>query len=109
MLGDIGLSPSHVFLPSGTYPIKGTQWTVMDMSRRVEKVSTAGIVLTVVFVWFCLIGLLFLLMKDERTEGYIQVTVTGPGLAHTTMVPAYGPQAIGQVMNFVNYARSLAA
>ncbi|MBZ4561573.1 hypothetical protein GBO17_20650 [Mycobacterium avium subsp. hominissuis] len=60
------------------------------------------------FVWFRLLGLLFLLMKDRRYAGYIQVTVQGSRFLHTTLIPA-GPDAMMRVTQEVNYARAVAA
>jgi hypothetical protein len=108
-VGDISLTQHEVIVPMGRYPVSGSVWTVSDMSRTEEKISTAGIVLAIVFVWFCLLGLLFLLMKERRTVGFIQVSVQGEGFHHATLIPAHHPGALAQVMQQVNYARSLAA
>lgn len=108
-IGDIAISQYWISTPTGTHPIRGSVWTVTDMSRYEERISTAGIVLAIVFVWFCLLGLLFLLMKDRKMEGYIQVTVQGSGFYHSTIIPATSPQSVMIVHQMVNYARSLAA
>lgn len=108
-IGDISVSQHWVLTPSGPHPIRGSVWTVTDMSRYEESISTAGIVLTIIFVWVCLLGLLFLLMKDRRMVGYIQVTVQGDGFYHSTLIPATHPQSVMNVHQAVNYARSLAA
>lgn len=108
-LGDISFSQHWVATPAGVHPIKGTVWTVTDMSHYSESISTAGVVLCIIFVWFCLLGLLFLLMKERRYTGYIQVTVQGSGFFHSTLLPAAGPQALVSVTQQVNYARTLAA
>jgi hypothetical protein len=108
-IGDISISQHWVQTPSGPHPIRGSVWTMTDMSRTEDTVSTAGIVLAVVFVWFCLLGLLFLLMKDRRTVGYVQITVQGSGFHHSTMVGVTSPQTVVYVHQMVNYARTLAA
>ncbi|GAA4908388.1 hypothetical protein [Streptomonospora salina] len=115
-VGDIAITRTSVVTPAGRLPIKGSTWTVTDMTHTTQGVSQTGIVLTVVslviFIWFCgvgVLGLLFLLMKEEKTTGNIQVTVQGDGVYHSTMVPAQGPQTLVQVTQTVNYARSLAA
>lgn len=108
-IGDIAISQHWITTPTGQHPIRGTTWTVTDMSRYEESISTAGIVLAIVFAWFCLLGLLFLLMKDRRMLGYLQVTVQGSGLYHSTMIPATSPQTVMNIHQLVNYARSLAA
>lgn len=89
--------------------MRGTAWTVTDMSHYQESISTVGVVLCILFVWFCLLGLLFLLMKDRRLVGYTQVTVQGNGFYHSTLVPAGGSQSLMWVTQQVNYARALAA
>lgn len=108
-LGDISFSQHWVATPTGVHPLKGTVWTVTDMSHYSESISTAGVVLCIIFVWFCLLGLLFLLMKERRYVGFIQVTVQGSGFFHSALLPALGPQAMISVTQQVNYARALAA
>jgi len=63
----------------------------------------------VIFAVFCLLGLLFLLIKEERTTGWLQVTVQGPAFVHTTQVPAYNQGVVADVFARVNYARTLTA
>ena len=108
-IGDIAVSQNWVATPTGTHPIRGSVWTVTDMSHYSESISTVGVVLAVIFVWFCLLGLLFLLMKEHRFGGYIQVTVQGSGFHHSTLIPAVGPMSVMRVNQQVNYARTLAA
>ena len=109
-IGEIGVSQTSVWLPTGRHPIRGTTWLVTDMSRQEEKISTVGIVLAIVGMFLvCLFSLLFLLLKDKRTTGYIQVTVQGEGFHHATMIPASSAATFGQVTSQVNWARGLAA
>ncbi|MET9515955.1 hypothetical protein [Streptomyces sp. NPDC002994] len=108
-IGDITVMTDCIVTPSGTMPLKGAVWTVTDMSRTEERMPTAAVVLAIVFFVFCLLGLLFLLMKEKVTTGYIQVTVTSGGRHHSTVVPALGPHTFHMVMGQVNYARSLSA
>lgn len=108
-IGDIAISQHWVSTPNGMHPIRGSVWTVTDMSHCSETISTVGVVLAILFFWVCLLGLLFLLMKDRRYGGYIQVTVQGSGFYHSTMIPAVGPMSVMGVHQQVNYARTLAA
>ncbi|SCD84178.1 hypothetical protein GA0115239_109623 [Streptomyces sp. BpilaLS-43] len=108
-LGDITVMNDGIVTPAGTLPLKGAVWTATDMSRTEEKIPTVGIVLAIVFALFCLIGLLFLLMKEKRTTGFIQITVTSGGRHHATMIPANGPETFPWVMAQLNTARSLSA
>ncbi|MFJ9808437.1 hypothetical protein ACIRTB_09415 [Streptomyces sp. NPDC101158] len=106
-LGDITVVGDQIITPAGALPLKGAVWNAMDMSRTEEKIPTVAIVLAIIFFLLCLLGLLFLLMKEKQTTGFIQVTVTSGGRHHATMIPATGPDTIHWVMGQLNYARSL--
>ncbi|MER5308344.1 hypothetical protein ABT034_11200 [Streptomyces sp. NPDC002773] len=107
VLGDITVVGDQILTPAGAMPLKGAVWNAMDMSRTDEKISTTGIVLACVFVVFCGLGLLFLLMKEQKTSGFVQVTVSSGGKYHSAMIPAMRPDTIHWVMGQLNYARSL--
>ncbi|MEE1741916.1 hypothetical protein [Streptomyces sp. BE147] len=107
--GDITVMNDSIVTPSGTMPLKGAVWTATDMSRTEEKIPPVAIVLAIVFALLCLIGLLFLLMKEKKTTGFIQVTVTSGGRHHSTMIPAMGPETFPMVMAQLNTARSMSA
>ncbi|MFG2597028.1 hypothetical protein [Streptomyces sp. NPDC048462] len=106
-IGDITVMGDSIVTPSGTMPLKGAAWTATDMSRTEEKIPTVGIVLAIVFALLCLVGLLFLLMKEKKTTGFIQVSVTSGGRHHSTMIPATHPETFAMVMSQINSARSL--
>jgi hypothetical protein len=66
--------------------------------------------LAVVFIWLFLLGLLgllFLLVKEDRTDGTVQVVVQGPGFVHGTQLPVASPQQVADYNARVNYARSV--
>ncbi|MEU9623456.1 hypothetical protein ACIP4W_11460 [Streptomyces sp. NPDC088846] len=105
--GDITVMNDQIVTPAGTMPLKGAVWTATDLSRTEEKIPTVAIVLAIVFALLCLIGLLFLLMKEKKTTGYIQVSVTSGGRHHSTMIPATGPETFPMVMAQINTARSM--
>ncbi|WP_207946447.1 hypothetical protein [Actinomadura sp. 7K507] len=107
-IGDIALTSTHVILPYGQFPLQGTMWTVQDSTQITEGISTTGIVLAVVFVWFCFLGLLFLLMKDRRYVGFVSVSVTGPGFHHDARFPP-GPQSSAWAAHAVAQARAITA
>ncbi|MFJ3581505.1 hypothetical protein ACIPPS_04585 [Streptomyces sp. NPDC090127] len=106
-LGDITVVGDQIITPAGQMPLRGAVWNVMDMSRTEEKIPTVAIVLAIIFFVLCLLGLLFLLMKEKQTTGFIQVTVVSGGRHHATMIPARGPDTLHWVMGQLNYARSL--
>ncbi|MGW5369937.1 hypothetical protein ACWER6_13410 [Streptomyces sp. NPDC004009] len=106
-IGDIMVTGDQIVTPAGQLPLRGAVWNATDMSHTEERIPPHAIVLAVVFFLFCLLGLLFLLMKEKRTTGYIQVTVTSAGRHHSTMVPARDPATFPAIMGQINYARSL--
>ncbi|MGW2839530.1 hypothetical protein ACWCWD_17210 [Streptomyces sp. NPDC001493] len=106
-IGDIAVTNDSVITPSGTMPLKGAIWTATDMSRTEEKIPPVAIVLAIVFALLCLVGLLFLLMKEKKTTGFVQVTVVSGGRHHSTMIPAMNPNTFPMVMAQVNTARSM--
>lgn len=108
-IGDIGVSASWVITPSGTRPVGQVHWMFTDMSRTAERIPAWAIVCVVIFVWFCFLGLLFLLAKESRTEGHVQVIVQGPGLVHTVQLPVFSVDQVADYNARVNYARSISS
>ncbi|MFH8571707.1 hypothetical protein [Streptomyces sp. NPDC017993] len=106
-LGDIAVTGDTIMTPAGPMPLKGAIWTATDMSRTEEKIPAHAVVLAIVFFLFCLLGLLFLLMKERVTTGFVQVTVNSGGRHHSTMIPVQSREQVMFVLNQVNYARSL--
>ncbi|MCB5912032.1 hypothetical protein [Streptomyces pinistramenti] len=106
-IGDIAVTGDTIMTPSGPMPLKGAIWTATDMSRTEEKIPAHAVVLAIVFFLFCLLGLLFLLMKERVTTGFVQVTVNSGGRHHSTMVPVQSREQVMFVLNQVNHARSL--
>jgi hypothetical protein len=108
-IGDIAVTESAIVTPAGIMPLRGAVWTVSDMSRTESKTPTYAIVLAVIFFFACLLGLLFLLMKEQVTTGYAQVTVNSGGKYHAAMLPVRVPHDIYAITQQVNYARTLCA
>ncbi|MFE4260141.1 hypothetical protein [Streptomyces sp. NPDC056883] len=106
-LGDITIAGDQIITPSGAMPLRGAVWNATDFSRTEEKIPAHAIVLAIIFFIFCLLGLLFLLMKERRTTGYIQITVNSAGRHHSTMIPAVDPGTYMWVMSQLNQARAL--
>ncbi len=84
-------------------------WTVSDMTQYQERMSPAGVILCIVFIWFCLLVLLFLLVKERAYTGYVQITLQGNGFHYSTMIPVSNAGVAFTVNQTVNYARGLAA
>ncbi|MBC3842700.1 hypothetical protein GXW82_28600 [Streptacidiphilus sp. 4-A2] len=108
-IGDIVCTQTEVFTPSGRCPVAQVTWSFTDMSRTTKTIPVWAIVCAVIFFFFCLLGLLFLLAKEERTEGTVQVVVQGPGMLHQLQLPV---NSVAQIQDYnarVGYARSLSA
>lgn len=86
-LGDIGITEHWVVTPHGTAPLGRVHFSALDRTYVQEKIPTHAIVLAVVFAVFCLLGLLFLLMKEQVVTGSIEVTVWSDELHHQTYLP----------------------
>jgi hypothetical protein len=108
-IGDISVDQQWVRTPSGSLPTAKATWIVQDMTRTDTGIPAHAIVLAVVFFFFCFLGLLFLLIKENRTTGWMQVTVQGPAFAHTTQVPVSNQTTVADIHARVGYARSLTA
>jgi ABC-type multidrug transport system permease subunit len=106
-VGDVVVTQSWVVTPSGTRPRREVSWTVTPMYQTTTDIPTWAIICAVIFFVFCLLGLLFLLAKEEKTTGHMQVTVQAPGFSHTTYVPVTSPMQANDVAGRVNYARAL--
>jgi hypothetical protein len=85
------------------------QWTFTDMSQTSAAIPTWAIVCAIVFFVLCFLGLLFLLAKEDKTAGSVQVTVHGQGFVHTTTIPVSSIAQVADINARVNYARTLTA
>lgn len=108
-IGDIHVSPHWVVTPSGTAPLAGAQWFFLDQSRTERKIPTWAIVLAVVFALACLLGLLFLLVKEDVTVGWVQVSVRAGEATHVTHVPVTSRLDVGRIAQMVQQAQALTA
>jgi hypothetical protein len=108
-IGDIAVSQSWVVTPQGNRPVRDVTWSVTDLSRTYRTIPAWAIVATIIGFFFFLLGLLFLLVKETKTEGWIQVSVQAPGFMHTTSIPVHSPAQVADIHGRVNYARSLTA
>jgi hypothetical protein len=109
VIGDISVTSTTVYTPSGSRPLAEVSWTFTDMSVTSQNIPTWAIVCAIVFFLACFLGLLFLLAKENTTTGSVQVTVHGPGFLHTTTIPVSSPQQVADINARVNYARTLTA
>lgn len=108
-LGDISVSQSRVQTPYGAYPLAQTTWLVTNHTYVTESIPAWAIVLAIIFFVFCLLGLLFLLVKERRLYGAMQVSVQGPGLSYSTYIPVRHEMQIFQVNSSVDWIRAQVA
>jgi hypothetical protein len=107
-IGDISCTRDEVITPSGTRPIREVSWTFTNMAHSWQSIPTWAVVCAIVgFFFVCFLSLLFLLAKEQKTQGWVQVTVQGPGFMHTTQLPVYTPHQVSDYWARVEYARSL--
>ncbi|WP_350278977.1 hypothetical protein [Kribbella sp. HUAS MG21] len=106
-IGDISVEQQRIVTPAGVMPTHGANWSAMDMSRTEEKIPAWAIVLAIIFALACLLGLLFLLVKERKTQGFVQVTVQHGNRTHNTHVGVSSPQQVADVLARVNFARTL--
>ena len=105
-LGQIACTDTQVHTPVGTYPLAGTIWSVTNQTTVTESIPACAIVLTILGVWFCLLGLLFLLIKERRVTGSVQVTAQGPGFTYSTYIPIANETAVYQISTSVDWIRA---
>lgn len=106
-IGDITVSGWEIITPNGRAPIANSSWVAIDNSQTESKIPSYAIVLAIVFALACLLGLLFLLIKETVTRGYVEVRVTTPTLSHVTQVPVASAADVAHVRSLVAWAQSL--
>lgn len=108
-IGDIGIGRAWIVTPNGSAPLAGSHWISQDHSRVEHAIPAYAIVLAVILAFACLLGLLFLLIKEERTSGYVDVTVRSGNLYHVTQLPVRRPADVHYIRGLVHQAQSMAA
>ncbi len=108
-VGDVGVTATDIVTPNGTAALAGSTWIVSDMSVTERRIPTWAIVCAIVFALACLLGLLFLLVKEDVTRGYVQVSVRSGDLSHMTQIPVTTPVQVAQIRGQVAQAQALAA
>ena len=108
-IGDIGFSETWVVTPVGSAPLAGTELVVTDMTRTVSRTPTWAIIVAVAGVFFFFLSLLFLLVRERETSGYLQVIVRNGELFHTTTIPISTELGLAEAQDRAIYARRLIA
>jgi hypothetical protein len=108
-VGDIACTQTEVLLPTGRAPLRGTTWMVTNQVTVTEGIPTWAIVLAIIGIIACLLGLFFLLVKEKKVQGFMQVSVQGPGLYYATQLPVSNEMQMRDIESRVNYIRTLVA
>lgn len=103
-IGDIAVTRSWVVTPRGYAPLAGSEWFVVDRTAWTQEIPVWAIVLAIVLFP---LGLLFLLVKETRATGWLEVTVRSGAFVHQVAIPA-GTGAASGVHPQVAFARQLA-
>lgn len=106
-LGDVVISDHWLVSPSGTVPVAEVQWSTQHLWQSHRRIPPPAIVAAVLTFW-TLIGLLFLLAREERTSGSVQVTVSGPRFMHVMSFPVRSPGDAQRIEASVAQARQIA-
>ncbi|MGW9826251.1 MULTISPECIES: hypothetical protein [Brevibacterium] len=105
----IEVTSTGVHTPAGTIPLDQARFFLADRTWTTR--STPGWAIALAIGGFFVVtffSLLFLLAKDERTTGYVDVTVTGAGVSYTSSVPIASARARAEIHSRWAYAQQLA-
>ncbi|MCL2090570.1 MAG: hypothetical protein FWH11_05015 [Micrococcales bacterium] len=109
-IGDIQVRDGTVLTPAGSCPLRGSRWMMMDHSVIEQRTPVWAIVLAVVLVWFFLLSLLFLLAKEDRVSGFVEVMVSHDEnrFSYRTVVPVFNRMVVPGVHSQVRQVEMMA-
>ncbi|MEM9132902.1 MAG: hypothetical protein AAF962_18570 [Actinomycetota bacterium] len=106
-VGDIGVTADSIVTYRGTAPLAGSSWLVLDHSRVENKIPLWAIILAVIFFSLCFLGLLFLLIKEDKVAGYVEVRVQSGEFWHATHIPVVDPGHAPWILDQVGQIQAL--
>ncbi|MCP2325016.1 hypothetical protein HDA40_003523 [Hamadaea flava] len=109
-VGEISVSSTTIYTPTGEMPLRGSQWVVTDQWQAHSKIPVWAIVLCIL-TFFCIpiFNFLFLLAKETYYTGMVVVSVTSAGRHYVARIPVNSQVQVANLQSQVNYIRSLAA
>ncbi|GMA33172.1 hypothetical protein [Litorihabitans aurantiacus] len=107
-VGDLHATSTELVTPSGTFQLREVSVYAIDQSSTTQRTPTWAVVLAVLGALFFLLGLLFLLVKETQTRGFVMITVEGQGRRHVSQVPIFDPNQRTDVMQRAAYLQMLA-
>lgn len=112
-VGNIQVTEQWLYTPAGPWPLKDVNVSAIDQTRQEQKIPAWAIVMTILTVWFFLLGFLFLLAKTSVVSGHVAVTITNmDGRQHVEYVRVGSESQrlavfaqVAYVQQLVNHAR----
>ncbi len=110
VFGPIRVTPTTVMTPTGTFPLRGSTW-LAEARGYVDRVTPVWAILVALlgFMVIPFVSLLFLLVKEDRWRGYVQVGVAYGDLRYAVRLPAESPVVAESIRRQVGYVRSVAS
>lgn len=107
--GRITVTDTTVRTSTRSFPLRGSVWRTFDYWQTRRVTPDWAIVLAVVgFFVMPFVSLLFLLVKEQRMSGVLQVAVWDGIRQHAVDLPVRGPLELQNWRRQVDYVRSLA-
>lgn len=107
--GPLTVTADAVRTPSGSFPLAGTVWRSDDHWYTRRVVPTAAIVAAVLgFFVVPFVSLLFLLIRQDRTSGVVQVCGWDGTRQHVVDLPVSSPAQAQVIARQVRYVQQLA-
>lgn len=108
-IGDISVGRRWVTTPYGWTPTRGSTWHVNESVFYRDQIPQWAIITAIVTSILCILGLLFLLVKEPVAQGYVDVTVMNREFLHTTRIYVNGPFQADQIRQQVAHVQRLVA
>lgn len=107
-IGDVRATQKWVVTPAGNWPANSVKVTTQDQTATLVHTPAWAIVMVVVFIWVFFLSLFFLLARETRVSGYVNVTIWGPaGQSYTENVEIWSSEHRSDVFQRVTYLQGL--
>lgn len=107
--GTLEVTATTVYAPAGTFPLRGSVWRCFDHWRTERVIPTWAIAAAVLgFFVVPFVSLLFLLVKEHRTVGVLQVCAWDGTHQHVADLPVGNPVQAQSIERQVGYVAALA-
>lgn len=104
----ISVTSSGVHTPHGSIPLEEARFFLSDRTRQSSSTPTYAVVLAITgFFFITFFSLLFLLIKEQKLTGVVELTVSGAGISYTTSIPVSGRNDIAELAARVQHVQQL--